>query len=476
MCPLPDRGAPSIPGMTLDTLRRDLASWGFTAAALVTISLFVSLFLVMGADLLWLVPLGRHVWETGQVPDGVPFAAAPTDGWPNVLVLAEVVVAGLHAAGPASLAATQVFAGTAALTLVAWGARREGAGDLATSLVLFLVSLGSLTSLVIMRLQVFSLVPFALLLLLLRSDQRRPTRRLWLVPGLVCVWSNLHGAVLTGVGLIGAYLLFSRLRRRPGETVAVGVATLVAVLVTPAGWRTVPYYFGVLDNEAAARGTELWARPSLSNPFDLLLLLTAGALLLLVARRRRPLWEYVALGALAIGTITAARHGVWLLMTAAAPAALHATRRQSVRHSAGLETPPTLTPVLVCLLAVATSLPSLIARDTAVWPEDPALVKAVASAAVDRVVLAPEPLAESLAVEGVTVWVSDPIDAFRPSDQAAYLDFLQGGGPGAGRALAAAEVVVVGAGTAAEQLTQRSQEFRVAGRWRSWHIYERSER
>lgn len=462
--------------MPSETLRRDLASWGFTAAALVAVAVFVSLFLVMGADLLWLVPLGHHVLETGQVPDGVPFAAAPTAGWPNVLVLAEVVMAGLHVAGPVPLAATQVIAGTAGLTMIAWGARREGAGDLATSLVLLLVALGSLTSLVIMRLQVFSLVPFALLLLLLRSDQHRPTRRLWFVPGLVAVWSNLHGAVLTGVALIGAYLLLSRLRRRPTETVAIGAATLIALLATPAGWRTVPYYLGVLHNEAASRGTELWARPSLSHPFDVLLLVTAGALLLLVARRRRPLWEYAALGALAIGTVTAARHGVWLLMTAAAPAALHATRRQSVRHSAGVEAPPVLVPAFMCLLAVASALPSLVARGPAVWPDDPALVQAVARVAGDRVVLAPEPLAESLAVEGVTVWVSDPLDAFRAIDQAAYLDFLQGSGPGAVRALADAGVVVVRAGTASEQLTVRSQDFTMVDRWGSWHIYERAER
>ena len=41
-----------------------------------------------------------------------------------------------------------------------------------------------------------------------------------------------------------------------------------------------------------------------------------------------------------------------------------------------------------------------------------------------RVVLAPSPLAEVLAVDGVRVWLADPLDAFARQDQRAYLAFL----------------------------------------------------
>src|SRR5688572_18644221 len=44
----------------------------------------------IGADSRWLAALGREILELGQVPDGVPFASAPSSDWPNVLVLAEV--------------------------------------------------------------------------------------------------------------------------------------------------------------------------------------------------------------------------------------------------------------------------------------------------------------------------------------------------------------------------------------------------
>ena len=42
---------------------------------------------------------------------------------------------------------------------------------------------------------------------------------------------------------------------------------------------------------------------------------------LLAVRRRLSLWEYVVLVGLAVGTVVAARNGVWLLLFLAAPAA-----------------------------------------------------------------------------------------------------------------------------------------------------------
>ncbi len=66
------------------------------------------------------------------------------------------------------------------------------------------------------------------------------------------------------------------------------------------------------------------------------------------------------------------------------------------------------------------------ARDRPVDATPPGLVAAVAEVAADRAVLAPEPLVERLAAEGLTVWLSNPIDAFSRADQAAYLDFLDG--------------------------------------------------
>ena len=170
-----------------------------------------------------------------------------------------------------------------------------------------------MTALVIVRAQTYSLAMFAVLVALVMSQARRPDRRIWWVVPVVVLWANMHGAVLLGVCVLGAYLLFDRLRIRPWENVAVGSASLLAVCVTPQLWKTPNYYISVFNNVSAQRGEGLWARPSLSSPFDVLMLLVGAVMLVAVWRRRRGVWEYVALIGLCLATASAARHGVWLL-------------------------------------------------------------------------------------------------------------------------------------------------------------------
>jgi len=442
-----------------------------TGLVLVGALAFVASFVTIGADTFWLVALGDHIRAHG-IPEGVPFAAADSHEWPNILVIAQVILSVVSGWGAAALPALQLVVDATTLALVAVGARRLGASDRATAGALALVALGTLPSLVVVKLQIFSLVPFALLLLLLRDQHRRPTRAIWLLPVLVAVWTNLHGAVLLGVAVVGAYLLFSRLRVRTVETLVVGPLVLLALLATPQGWRTVEYYVGVMGNEAAAQGAGMWARLSPTAPFDVALMLAAAILLVGALRRRLPLWEYVVLLGLAVGTATAARHGVWLVLALAAPAAVGFTRRP-----AG-ETEPTPVPVraapavlLAGALAALSALIALPLRGTTVLPESPDVVDELVARTQGRVVLAPEPLVESLAVAGATVWAANPIDAFDPEVQRTYLDFLDEGT----RALGVAEVtavVVPDGGDQAEVLDQ-SGEFEKQALEGDWSLYFR---
>ena len=113
-----------------------------------------------------------------------------------------------------------------------------------------------------------------------------------------------------------------------------------------------------------------------------------------------------------------------------------------------------------------------VGRGDATLPADPELVSVVSEAAGDRVVLAQEPLVESLAVAGVRVWLSDPIDAFRGPDQKAYLDFLDGV-RGGDVALAQADVVVAARGTASAAMVEASGQFVVDRSVGSWSVYLR---
>jgi hypothetical protein len=275
--------------------------------------------------------------------------------------------------------------------------------------------------------------------------------------------------VLLGVAMAGTYLIFSRLRIRPLETVLVGCATLAALLVTPVGVRTVPYYLGVFENEAAKRATGLWAQPSFSNPFDVMMMLAAVVLLAAIVRRPPRLWECVALAGLAVGTLMAARHGVWLLMAAAAPAAVALTRAPRPDGGpTGARVPVLATIVAAFGLALALILP----RGDAVVAADPELARSVAGQVGERVVLAPEPLAESLALEGVTVWAADPIDAFAPEDQRAFLDFLEGG-DAAIRAVDGSDAVVVEDDSDAAELMESQSDFAASPLMKGWTLYLR---
>jgi hypothetical protein len=231
----------------------------------------------------------------------------------------------------------------------------------------------------------------------------------------------------------------------------------------------VAYYRGVLENEAAKRGEGLWAAPSLSHPFDVMMVAAGVVLLLSALRLRLPLWEYVALLGLAVGTAMAARHGIWLLMAASAPAAAALSSRRD------RPVPPVVpagSGALRMLLAVALGGAVVLTRGDSVLPADPDVVEAVADVAGDQVVLAPEPLAESLALEGVQVWAADPIDAFDQRTQAAYLDFLDGEGK-AGLAVAESDLVVVEKGSDAADLMAQAPGLRVSQLPGDYELYTR---
>ncbi|MFV0462283.1 MAG: hypothetical protein ACK5MP_03645, partial [Nostocoides sp.] len=146
-------------------------------------------FVLVGADTLWAVALGDLIRSTGAIPDGIPFAVAASPDWPNPVVAGDLLLSGVNALGPSGLAILQVL--LVAVTF-AWVAREEGSpGRRAT--VLVLVYLGALSPLVVARMPSLSLVPFVLLLTVLRADERAMSRRIWWVIPLLAVWGNLHG-------------------------------------------------------------------------------------------------------------------------------------------------------------------------------------------------------------------------------------------------------------------------------------------
>src|SRR5437868_5968291 len=168
---------------------------------------------------------------------------------------------------------------------------------------------GSIPAVVVVGAPVYSLPLFSALLVLLETE-----RYAWLAVPLVAVWGNLHGGVLTGLGVLACYAIFRRRSALP-----VLVASVLALFLNPELWHTARYYEGVFRSAPAREGQGLWA-PLEATPFDLVLV-AAALLLVALAIRRVQRWEAVAILLLAAGTVHVARTGTFLLFVAAYPAA-----------------------------------------------------------------------------------------------------------------------------------------------------------
>jgi hypothetical protein len=383
---------------------------------------------IIGADSRWLAALGATI-ARGHLPGSVPFATAPSDGWQNVPVLAELIFHWLNALlGARGLVLAQVGAALTGFAALVVGLRRQGATAAAAAAVGFVVLAGALPVVAVVRNELFSLALFPLLLLLLEEDTRRPSRRLWLAVPLVFLWSNLHGSVLVGLGLLGAYVLARRRRAFP-----VLAAALVATCVTPVLWHTPEYYWSVAHNEAARMRVGLWA-PLGTGAFDLLLVACAIVLLLAATRGRAwTAWELLCVLGLAVATLQHARLGVWLLFVAAYPAA----RGLKLRRPGSVH-------IAVLAAVAALALAGLVHS-----PIDVGTHRLAAQAArTGQPVLAEGLLAEQVELAGGTVWVANPIDAFRHADQRLYLRWLAGDPRGAAAVSHASLVLVAGSNAA----------------------------
>lgn len=379
-------------------------------------------FVVLGADLLWVVALGDDIRATGRVPDSLPNLVAPQADWPNPVVVAEVLLSWVHSSGAAGLVALHLLLVGLTLLVVVRDGRAAGAGEWRLAASVSLVVVGAAATLAVVRLPTLSLLPFVVLVALLRHHDRVPSRAIWWVPPLVVLWGNLHGAVLVGVAVLGVFVLASG-RRGLLTRAAVGLAALACLLLTSAGLRTPEYYVNALSNEAAARGSDLWARPNLAHPLDVAMVLAALALLILAARSLRS-WEWLVVAGLALGTATAARHGVWLLLFLA-PVAAVARGHRAAGVAAVLRSRRAAVATAVLVVVTAALAGGQLARRLdAVRPPGSDLVPVVAELAQGGTVLAVEPEAETFAQRGIRVWAANPIDAFDRSVQADFLAFL----------------------------------------------------
>jgi hypothetical protein len=448
-----------------DSMTRRLASLSAAWISVAAATAIAALFGTVGADARWLAALGAYVGRHGSIPDFIPFATAPSHGWRNVPVLGELVFHGFDwLGGDTGLYVAQVIAVALAFALLALDMRAAGAADASAGWILLLLIPAVFPAIPVARAQLFSLALFPLLLLVLRREARRPSLWIWLVPAIVALWSNLHGGVLVGLGVATIYLVVERARLQPLPAVAVLAVSILAVFATPALWRSGDYYRGVLENEAAKRGVGLWSPLSLSSGFDLVFLVCALGLVAALVLRRPRIWELVALVALGVLTVRAARGEVWFALLAATPAAVGLGPHAAPR-------PRVVVPAVAALVAC-------VGLGLARGPHQAAAGATVLDRALQDAsgtpVLATDLLAEQLAAHGGKVWIGNPIDAFDHQDQRLWLDWLDGR-PGGDAALRhTPRVVLVRPKSPPDKQLARRDDFRRVAHDGGAVLYERS--
>jgi hypothetical protein len=412
---------PAVESSAASGFRRALPAITPDSAAVAAAAALSAVIGTLGGDLRWLAALGAIIVRHGSIPNGVPFATAPSTGWPNVPVASELILHGLQAGlGSRGLLLAQVIAVAVAFGFLARDMRAAAVNSAPAAGVLLAIVVGTFGSLAIVRAEVFSLALFPILVFLIRSEARRPSQRIWLLVPLLAVWSNLHGAALVGLAVACVYLVTERARTQPFLALGVLAASLLAVCATAALWRTPSYYAGVLENEAARSHFGLWSRLSLESAPDVIFLVVAVPLLVAALRTRPRLWELLALVALTLLTAQSARGSVWLAFFVATPAALRLGAGGRPERPSSMAKPVTL--VLIALAAWG------LARgpgETERVAGNRLLTRALALAGGTPVLATPE-VAEQVALAGGKIWIGNPIDAFPHRDQRLYLDWLRG--------------------------------------------------
>ena len=223
-------------------------------------------------DYYWHVTAGELIARSG-VPNVDPFSFTwfgqpwTPHEWLSELLM-HALVAGIGPTG-----ALVLFGGLAGVAIGVMAVALSR-GGLRTLTVVLPATLAALVFLpyVTARPQAISWLLLAIelvLLMSLRAD--RPARSLLLIP-LFVAWANLHGLYVIGLGVAGAYLLFTVLGRTPmsgarGWMLAATGGAGLASMLTPAGPAGLLYPFRYVDgSDWGLANIQEWQSPDFHDP------------------------------------------------------------------------------------------------------------------------------------------------------------------------------------------------------------------
>lgn len=267
-------------------------------------------------DLWGHVRFGGDLLRTGQaIRADVYSYASGVVPWINHELLAEAAFyLAWAAAGGVGLVLLKVLVGM----LVAGGLWRHmlnaGLTPVRAGIVLIIASFALLPSLGTVRPQLFTVLFFAALMLVLHAAEHGRPNLVWVLPPLLAVWINFHGGVLAGLAVVIVYaaacigMHVVRRERPPLRGWLLPVACAAALLLNP---------FGIHLPEFLLR-TATVARPEITEwgplrivsveglAYGVLLVATGAALIRHSSRTTAPLLAVYCV--VAVAPLTAVRH------------------------------------------------------------------------------------------------------------------------------------------------------------------------
>lgn len=292
---------------------------------------------VADPDLWGHVRFGQLMRELGDVTRRDPFSYLSGERWINHEWLSEVVFSvAWDAAGTAGLVLLKAAVVAVLFVAVYRHLLGRDLDALRSGVLVVFLFLPVAPSLVTIRPQMFTMLIFALTLLVLVGVEDGRTRLAWILPLLTATWINFHGGVLAGLGVLAVWASVHALRvlwdeRSPGalvrgrrRTVALAVlAAAVAVLINPYG-PDLPAFLLRTGTVPRPDISEWQALPIRSLQGGVWLVTAVGAAYgVLRSRREREPALLVVLACTALLPLTARRHLALFGITAVIVAGPH---------------------------------------------------------------------------------------------------------------------------------------------------------
>jgi hypothetical protein len=170
---------------------------------------------------------GMDILRTWHLSPQDPYSFTSDIAWTNHEWLSELALAVVYlplGAAGLNLLKLGVIVAVAALT---WRvAKRSGAAPFSASLITVLIVVSTYTRTQQLRPQLFSVLLFCLLLVLIDRIERTGAQPFLAIAAIFCCWANMHGGWIVGVGIFAVWSAFD-LRRRLGLLIVAVAATLI---------------------------------------------------------------------------------------------------------------------------------------------------------------------------------------------------------------------------------------------------------